>query len=221
LDKGKYGLVDCTGKVILQPIASIIQHEQFGIIKYKELNWKYLFKDGKTVNPLGCEIHFYSENQYKIYDKDRTKGTLYSKHKIQTNTLIYDDIFPNIEMTYFTVRQNNKIGLLNNVFKLIIPPFCDQHEEIEKSNQLKYLIGEKWGVIDYNGKIITKANYHNILEIIKVDNQELYKVANNDKIGIIDKHETIIIPIEYQNLNQYEKGYVVQKGTIELFQLNE
>lgn len=223
LDKGKYGLIDQTGKTIIESIASIIQHEEFGILKYKEGNWKYLFPDGKIVDPLGCEIHIYSNKHYKIYDKKRSKGTFYVNHKILENIQMYDDIFPLNNSNYFAVKQNNKIGLLNTSFKLIIHPFCDQIEMIEavrigNSNEyndsklLKYLIGEKWGIMDYNGTKIIEAKYDNILEIQKTENGLLFKIAMNEKVGLIDKQERVIIPIEYDNFGRFGNGYVVQNN---------
>lgn len=223
LNKGKFGLIDYKGRTIVPEVASIIQEENFDVIKYKEDHWKYVFPDGKVVDPLGCEIHLYSDYRYKIYNKERTKGVLYVAHKAVAKTNRYDDVFINDEMHNYFVRKQDKIGMLDQNFNEVIAPFCEQVEflgktgdEINDANSLKsfykFLQKDKWGVVNSSGKILIQPTYDNILEIVQIGNLKGYKVARNGFVGVIDENEKVVIPFVYSNVEQFGAGFITEKG---------
>lgn len=221
LNDGRFGVINQDGEVVIPPVASIVQLGKFGIIKYKVGTWKYLLPNKTILEPNGKEIHFYSDNLYKIYNSYRTKATLYENEEVIIKIGKYDDVFP--LYGFWAVRKNGKIGLLNEKYDLIKEPFCDQIEvthdfivtsESEHIAYLKYLIGDKWGLMDRKGQIIFSANYSNILEVIETKGGLDIKIAIDGYVGVINESEEVIIPVEYDNVVRSGKGYTVQRNQL-------
>jgi len=164
-----------------------------------------------------------SNNLYGVIDK---KG----------NTIInvqYDDIkIPNPERAIFICYKGQTIKVLNEGKQEIL----SQYEKVEpirlkniasdlmyEKSVLKYYENGKYGLINFEGKKITKAIYDEIESIPYKEGELLVK--QNEKYGIINIKGTELVDITYDQIsvdgyyteqNKYQyAGYIVSNKTDE------
>lgn len=175
---------------------------------------------------------------FKLYQNEK-----YGVIDDKGNTLIepiYDIVnIPNptkdVFICYFNYNEMNgeyDTKVLNKAnqeilkeYEQVLPLLCEESTSnipFEKS-VLKYKENGKWGIIDFSGKKITKANYDSI-ESMKYREGTL-KIKQNEKYGAINiKGKTIVKPVYdditsdayYTNEEDYTNaGFVVQNKTEE------
>lgn len=143
------------------------------------------------------------------------------------------DIFIN---TYDVDYNNNtyKTKVLNAKQKQIFEKY-DTVEAIENHDKnnilwyetgvLKVKKGDKYGLIDKNGKEILPVEYTNIQALIGYKNSLL--LTKEDMIGLCDTDARIIVPTEYKEIKgigeDYRNGYIVgtKEGTYGIIDFNK
>ena len=183
------------------------------------------------------EIETVKEINYMIFNENNKFGVINKKGEIVVQPH-YDEIqIPNPSKPLFICMNNYN----EETHQYNIKVFNDKSEQIlyqyvfveaiklnsgissipyEKS-VLKYKSKEKYGLIDFEGKIISKAQYD---EITSFDyNEGLLLVKKNDKYGVINiKGATVVKPkydkIEsdgyYEDGDEYKKsGFIIAKKT--------
>ena len=145
----------------------------------------------------------------------------------------YDDIkIPNPEKSVFVCYKGNQSKVLNDKKEEILKQY-EQVEAIRLKNVsgnlvyeksvLKYFEDGKYGLINFDGKKITKAIYDEI-DSLEYKEGELV-VKQNEKYGIINikgrkvvdpKYDKISLDEYYTESDQYKKaGYIVSNKTEE------
>ena len=186
-------------------------------------------------NNKSYEIEQISEFKYfKIYENNKY-GIIDDKGNILVEAK-YDKIdIPNPSKSVFIVyfNYNNESGeyesqvineknekLLTNYEKVHPLMFKDSNSEVpyEKS-VLKYEKGNKYGIIDFNGKKITEPIYDSIETLLYKEGCLL--VEENNKYGIINIKGKVVIKPEYDGIiadgyyeeeTKYKKaGFIVTK----------
>jgi len=129
--------------------------------------------------------------------------------------------------TYTTKVLNAKGENILKVFSNIEPiENSDGHESWYEENLLKYCDNNKYGLIDYNGNVILKAEYDNIYSLLGTQNNII--VEKDGKKGLVNaKLKKLVIAEEYASIEllseNYSDGYIVSnvsnleiagKGTI-------
>lgn len=200
--------------LILICIISIVSYKLI-----KKQNRKYEVTEVKQYNYFILK----QNNLYGVIDK---KG----------NTIIeaqYDEvIIPNPEKAVFVCYKDNNVKILNSNNTEILTEY-EKVEPIRLKNiasdlmyeksVLKYLEQGKYGLINFEGKKITKAIYESIDSlpykegelIVKQNNK--YGVININGIKLVDiNYEQVMLDEYYTDENKYEyAGYIVSSKTEE------
>lgn len=154
-------------------------------------------------------------NYYQL-NKDGKYGVISLKGEILIEP-IYDNIkIPNPEKDVFICERENKTIILNQKGQEIL----NQFEEVSaisingivssipyEKRVLKYKQDGKYGLIDYNGKVIIKPIYE---EIESLENKESELIVKkNGKYGVINDRGTKLIKEEYDGI--VADGYYTEK----------
>lgn len=194
---------------------------------------------------IGLGIYFYLDNQNKKYDLEEVSNfsyyLLYENEKmgvidINGNILIdpiYENIkIPNPEKAVFICQNEDKITVLNDKKEVIFVEFEEVSAISTKGTAssipyekrvLRYKQNGKYGLIDYTGKIITKAIYE---EIQGLENKESELLVKKDgKYGVINQKGAKIINPQYDGIvadGYYDEnqkyalsGYIISDKTEE------
>ena len=126
-----------------------------------------------------------------------------SENKIKCNSLMNFD-----DTNLIVINQNNKEGVIDNNFNVIIKPQYDTvepylynenlmiHQGLKKSGATHYFSA----ILDLKGNIVLNQDFkYNELRIISLEPFLLITELNN-KYGVINLKDEIIIPFEYDNL---------------------
>lgn len=95
-----------------------------------------------------------------------------------------------------TFTENEQTGLITLQGDTILAP---QYKFInpEQRNWIQAKNNDKWGVIDYKGRVVVPFQYDYIGEI----SEERYcRVRLNEKYGVIDHKGRVVIPVIYDNM---------------------
>ena len=141
------------------------------------------------------------------------KWGITNTQKVLQVPIIYDDIKPNYVGDIFRVVYNGKYGYINPSGNYIIPPLYDEISLFESSLRYnddnkqwlpshlnsdiaEYRVGDKWGYIDINGKVITDAIFSVAFSFIS----NVAPVKKDGKWGLINRSGFPIIPIIFKVL---------------------
>ena len=109
------------------------------------------------------------------------------------------------------INQNNKFGVINNKFHIILPPIYDDLSIF--NGFISCSKDGKYGVFDTKGTQIIPFKYD---YIDRFDAE--FKIANvklNGKFGFINTEGEFVIPPVYDNVSYFEDGYALaQKGNL-------
>jgi len=139
-------------------------------------------------------------NGFYIAKSERKTGIVDDKNKI-----FFDFVFKDIQKlsfveNYFIVKNwSDKYGIINIISKKYSIP-CE-YSYLTKSNMpntFKVKKDNKYNYADINNKLLFKHWYEKIYELTK--GRKLYIVKKNNRTGIIDKNENVIVPFDYLNI---------------------
>lgn len=203
--------------ILLIVLVSAIFFITFKIIKYN--NKKYDITEVKQYN-------------YFLVKENNLFGVIDKEGKIVINPEYEDVKIPNPEKSIFVCYKDNQIKVLNNKNEEILK----QYESVEairlknvsgnltyEKSVLKYLEDGKYGLINFQGKKITKPIYDEIDGLEYKEGELLIK--QNEKYGIISikgkkivdtKYDQISVDGYYTIEDKYQKaGYIISNKTEE------
>lgn len=179
---------------------------------------------------LSYEVEKITESKYYELNVNDKIGVIDTKGNILIEAK-YDEIkIPNPEKAIFICKENDKTIVLNDKNEQLFSSFSEIYAiplkgiatnmPYEKS-VLKYKENDKYGIINLEGKVITKAIYE---EIESLTNKEgMLLVKESGKYGVINSRGKQIIKSEYDsivgdgfytNVDNYKlSGYIVCKKT--------
>jgi|GEM_PF-3492773 len=236
----KYGMAHANGKVDLPPnyeqITPDVKRGKFDFDRFfVKVGGKYGIITGtgqEIVAPkydllMNVESFDYSNNLMR-FTVDKKCGLMTKTGKILAEP-DYDDMIslrPGlIRVSKGTTYAARRYGLIDTAGKLILPV---EYKRIELGYNNKWirLVGgegrEKFGFMDYNGKILIKPIYDEIRDF----KDGLAAVRLNGKYGLMNESEKFIIPAEYDELYTFwhyqlvevqkglKKGFLDMKGNI-------
>lgn len=166
---------------------------------------------------------------YHILYKDEKMGVIDNNGDIIIDPIYQYIQIPNPEKDIFVCIEQEKNIVLNSRKEKLF----ENYDEVSaiplqgvkslsnyEKNVLRYRDEDKYGIIDFQGDIVVKAEYDKI-ESLKYKEGELL-VNQNNKVGVINLKGAKIINIEYDKIegdNFYkdesyaESGYIVCKKT--------
>ena len=194
---------------------------------------------------IGLSVYFYQDYQRKQYEVEQVGSfqyyAIYENGKmgvidVEGNILIepkYDNVkIPNPEKAVFICEEGDNIIVQNDKKEVLF----DQFEEVipidikgvatnipYEKRVLRYKKDGKYGLIGYDGKIVTKAIYEQIEGLEHKESELLVK--KDGKYGVINQKGVLLLKTEYDGIvadGYYDKqkgyglsGYIVSKKTEE------
>lgn len=164
------------------------------------------------------EIETISEYKYFVVKEDNKYGVIDTQGNkiIETN---YEDVkIPNPEKAIFICYENKKTKVLNEKGEEIFSEYKDieplrlknvSSDLMYEKSILKYSENGKYGIIDFNGKRITKPVYEDI-DTLQFKEGELL-VKQEGKYGIINIKGTTLVKTAYDKI-ETDKFYEQEKG---------
>ncbi|MEO1264034.1 MAG: WG repeat-containing protein, partial [Bacteroidota bacterium] len=178
-----YGLIDTTGKVVLDCIYRKIRpQENINLIIVQDENKKYgaVDKSGKTIIPY---------EYARIYDFDKNGVAKFKQYSEKTSVNSFYGIM-NIEGIVLTDDNYSSIGSFTNGYAVVGKD-------------------EKYGVINLAGRLITKIEY----EEIKPFNDKGFAIVKNENgYGVINKNGLEIILLFFEKVSDHGHFFLAEKG---------
>ncbi len=190
------------------------------------VSWYFIYQNGRKY-----EIEKVENRNYFILNQDNKIGVIDRNGNIIIDP-IYEEIkIPNPEKPLFACYNNDSIKILNANKEEILTDY-QKVEPIRlesiasdlmyEKSVLKYLENGKYGLINFDGKKITKPIYDEITGVPYKEGELLVK--QNEKYGVINIKGNKLIKIAYDKIEvdgYYEKsgyqyaGYIISNTTEE------
>jgi len=191
----KWGFVDKTGKVIINPQFKAVSNFSDGLcgVKNDDGKWGFIDKEGTiTIN-----YQFDGANDFKngkcIVTSANKDGVIDKEGKYIINPQFSD---MQIDGNIFLVSQDGKYGWCDEDGKLIINPQFGQAYPFNGNNITSVQSGKSYGYIDKDGKILINAQFDNALPF----NGKLALVVSASKFGFIDKDGKYVINPQFDDI---------------------
>ena len=191
-----------------------------------------LVKKINSDNIKSYELEQISENDYKyfaLYTQGKY-GVIDEKGKEVIENNYSNIIIPNpTKPVFFCIKEDGTSDILNEKAEKIFIEFKKveaiptnstiSNIPYEKS-VLKYEEDGKYGLIDFEGKTITKADFEEVSSVRYKEGEILVK--KDGKYGVINNKGGVLIPIEFDDIeadkyyingNYSKSGYIVKKTT--------
>ena len=209
----KYGVIDETGKIVIEPKYDIIQIPN-------------------PSKPVFICMHDYNINlqQYEteVFDNKGNKiFTEYDSVQALPTESTWDGI--PFEKSVLKYKRNNKYGLITLENKVITEPIYDSIKAINyKEGMLLVEKDKKYGAINIKGKIIIKPEYDQISIDNYYNSETMYKASgfivkkkNEDsyKYGYINSKGKMLLPPEYTEISRINE--IIDDKNVYLLVLKE
>lgn len=200
--KGKYGLVDKTGKNIIIPVEydAITKDDDTRIENGRLSNNEiyYLRKDslwGICASSVNNSLRMLTECIYPYRVEDGQKRVPFKYLIYQVNQPFY---------AFFVVMSNGKAGILDNFGKEIVPCKYDGGGFSNDNSRLGYLY-DNGKTITYNPKdksttVRKYAGYKHFLS--GYFNADYYLVEQDGKYGVVDNKDNLVLPFKYSKITE-------------------
>lgn len=206
----KYGLIDYSGKVILQTEYDKIEALQGvtnSLIITKEGQVGLCNNDGNIIiNPEYKEIQSVGDdykNGYIVINSNNQYGMIDFTNAVILETK-YEEIKPVASTNTYIVREDSKLKAINKTGEVLLEDKFSDVKEINGEN-IVFIKNNKYGLINTSGEIKINAEY----EDLKYAFSEYYIAKKSGKYGIISISGETMIPFEYSNISyQKEAGFI-------------
>lgn len=212
MENGKYGLIDFSGKKIVEPI-----YDNIYAIEDIEKSL-ILEKDGKkgVINSKTKEIVVpveYQEvtNISKSYEdgyivkNDEGKYGLIGSDKSKILEEKYTEIKRVTKNNFYAVVEDEKLAVVNKKGEVILDQGFDSIVDMQTERFLVVKAG-KYGVISTNGTEVIKCEYDDM----KYAFNNYYIAKKDGKYGIVDITENTVLDFNYENISYIEKADFIQ-----------
>jgi hypothetical protein len=202
-ENGKYGLINFSGKVILDAeydnIYALSGIEKSIIIEKDGKKGLVSTSLGEIIIPAEyADITSLSdtyENGYIVKSEENKFGII-SADKSVILTTNYDEIKNVIGNNYYVVIQNSVLEVIDSTGKVILNSGFDSVEEISVDNFVIIKNG-KYGVINKSGDTVINPEYENL----KFAFSNYYIAQKDGKYGIIDTSGNTMIDFTYERIS--------------------
>lgn len=202
----KWGFVDKTGKVVINPQFKSVSNFSDGLcgVRNDDGKWGFINKEGTiTIN-----YQFDEANDFKngkcIVTSSNKDGVIDKEGKYIINPQFSD---MKIDGDIFLVNQDGKWGWCDKDGKLIINPQFGDAYPFNGNDITSVQSGKSYGYIDKEGKILINPQFDEALPF----NGKLAPVKSAGKFGFIDKDGKYVINPQFEDISTDLVIYV-QKG---------
>lgn len=135
--------------------------------------------------------HFFAQ-EYAVI-KNKTSLEIYKSGK-KLSKDSYQDVV-RLADNYFSVKKNNKYGVLNPEGFLVIPY---NYDGIIPFSQELFLVkqNDKWGLVNKRNRFLLAPEYVGFHQ----QGNDLYKIKGNEGSGFINKNGVLLIPPIYEDI---------------------
>lgn len=185
-----------------QTISSLTvqKNNKFGLIN----------SEGKIIYPSDNDEVFNAE-QFGYYSvkKGNLYGIYFSKSKDKKHTEIEFDRISVDGYGAIMASKNKKMGIFNLEGEQIAP-FEYDNDFIAQYSGIGYRISKdkKRGIIDRQRNIIVPPIYDDV-STFSFDIRDAFKVKNEEKYGIVNSEGKVIIPVEFEYIDDLNGNYLV------------
>ncbi len=202
----KYGYVDKDDKIIIDFIydeASPFNEYDLANVKVND-KWGIINKAGAFVQEcIYDDINDWDEDEKiihackdkQIFHIDKTNGEIKYVGNFDKFDSFHHALW-NHSVPFVIIEKQGKYGVADGLGNVVVKTFYDCMEI--NANRFIYGLDDKYGLIDFNGRLVTLAEY----DWIKSSSQDGYFIANKgDKWGVIDIDGEKIIDFIYKNMD--------------------
>lgn len=207
-----YGIIDSNFHIIIPCEYELIQFDLSGNLIFKKNGLFGLMDLYENIlipaiyqqfNGFRQLMYTKDPNPYSLVLRDSLYGYINQKGK-EIIPCKYKHLGYEIHNNRVFYQENGKYGFLDTSAKVVVAPLYDRvFDYIIDVTAVQ--IGNKWALIDMNGKRITEFNYDMIVGHTWYD-QQYVVVYQNGKCGVIDKKGKLVLPIEYEAIHDYSQA---------------
>lgn len=206
---GKYGLIDCDGKKLLDTgydqITSLKSAEDNLLVK-RDNKVGVVNSVGQIIVPIQYnDIKLLKEgykNEYVIVDENGKSGVISTSGTVIV-TPTYEEIKYLNSTEMYSVKIDNKWNLINRKGEVINNQYDDY--TFSKGDYVIVKQGEKYGIITTSGEVKIEPTYEDLRYAFSV-----YYIAKlNGKYGVINTDNTSLIPLEYESMAYWEEKDII------------
>jgi hypothetical protein len=218
--KGKWGFIDKTGKVVVNPIYDDAKDFNDGLAavskkdqKKNELLWGYIDKNGavkinfqfvKDKEKILCDPGSFSDGLAFTSSDGKQWGCIDKEGKYQINPQFEGDfgnpyVFKN---GLSVVSQGGSYGYIDKKGKYVINPQFKNAMRFSRNNLAAVQNSDgKWGFVNNEGKYEINPQFDEVSEGFFGD---VAFVKSSDKYGIIDKKGLYVINPQFDDVKLYD-----------------
>ncbi|MCC9041237.1 WG repeat-containing protein [Myroides sp. M-43] len=211
----KFGIIDKDWKLIIKPTYTKIR--EFGT---DGVNANHIIvEQTKKRGLINKEWKTIAEAKYDSITKFDTKGIAFLIDSLKVGMVNAEGRL--LEPKYNIIKESNdekevtykvvlaeKWGLLNKDWKEIISPRFEADFKIfefDKSGYARLHVGDKWGFIDSNHKVLLEPIYD---EITEFDIQGFARIKVGEKWGVINRSFKVLLEPIYDDITGFNaEGY--------------
>lgn len=178
----------------------------------------YFIQRGISESNYEYEIPVITDYKYFLIIEDEKYGVIDKEGNTLIDTIYDEIVIPNPEEDVVVCYVDGTAKVTNTNSEELFTKY-DQVEAIRLKNivtdlmyektVLKYKDGDKWGLIDYEGKIITKAKYDSIQTLEYKEGEMI--ITEDGKQGVINVNGKVVVEPEYDTI-QTDKYYTIEEG---------
>ncbi|WDF63583.1 WG repeat-containing protein [Flavobacterium sp. KACC 22763] len=158
---GKFGLIRNDGTFAVEPKYSAAREFSDGLAAVKENGkWGFIDNTGAFVIPATFDSAKDFSSGICAIEKDAVWHYINKSGEIVNGNPKSDKLFDFHDGVAF-FRQNDKVGLINNKFEIVLAPKYDVIRAFYKG-YARVALNDKWGIIDTTGKEIAEVVYDEI-----------------------------------------------------------
>ena len=204
----KWGFVDKTGKVFINPQFSYVSNYSEGKcgVRNDEGKWGFIDKEGKIVINHQFDEAGDFQNGKCVVASGNKEGVIDKEGKY---IIIPQFSSMQIDGDIFLVNQDGKYGWCDKDGKLIINPQFGEAFPFNGNKITAVQSGKGYGYIDKEGKIVINPQFDVALPL----NGTLALVASAGKIGFIDKDGKYVINPQFDGISLDHLTYLLTGGT--------
>ncbi|MDO5046725.1 WG repeat-containing protein [Campylobacter sp.] len=213
---GKYGFISKAGKVVTPIIydeAHWIDKNFAKVLEYKDRKAGLIDSSGKLVLPVEYEEHIVTDKSGLFIARKRGEGVAKFLDK-NLNVVLEGDYLTAAFHDGLSRVGFHKQGYMDKTGKLVIDKIYDNAADF-KNGFAEVSKGEKWGVIDVNGKEVVPIKFDHLTisgaDLVMVEKYKRHPngVVASRKFGFVDMGGKFVIDLEFDDADIFMDGLAV------------
>lgn len=198
------GFINKKGERITPFIYDYVYHSDNYLIVEKDKKYGMLDTLGNYILSLDYEL-IRNYGDFTLVQKNKKLALFIENHEIVTD-FIYNDLVDVFYPNYILLTNNQGDFLINNKSEIVYA--VNNNEEIKDIKDSLLLVkdkkADKMFLRDLKNNNLFESNYNEI-EFIN----DVLKVSNNKKAGIVTYKNEPIIPLEFSTIYQFKDNYYI------------